>query len=59
MTVIFELNNKQKVSLDKDKIKMERACFPIKVTLVNNKGRESERIIFIRERKGIPRILIA
>jgi hypothetical protein len=59
MRVIFELNSKKLVSLEKEKIKLERSSFPIKVTLINNKGKESERIIFIREKKGEPKMMIS
>jgi hypothetical protein len=59
MFVIFELNKKQDFLINKDSIILERDCFPIKVTLVNNKGEESERLIFIREKSGKTKMLIS
>ena len=59
MTIIFELNKNNKINVENQKLKLERSCFPIKVTIVNNKGKESERIIFIREKKGIPKMMIS
>ncbi len=59
MTIIFELNTKEEIVIDNEKLKLKRKSFPIKVTLVNNKGKESERIIFIREKKGQPRMMIS
>jgi hypothetical protein len=59
MEIIFEFNNKEIISIDKDKIKLKRNSFPIKVKLFNNKGKESERIIFIREKRGVPKMLIS
>lgn len=60
MTIIFELNNKDEILMDNEKLRLKRKCFPIKVTLLNNKGKnESERIIFIREKNGKPKMMIS
>ena len=56
MKITFELNNKQKIFTPQGIIKLNLESFPIKVTLVDHKGRKTERIIYIRERKGESRI---
>ena len=45
--------------LDKGEIKLERSCFPIKVKIINNKGKESERLIFVREKNGESKMMIS
>jgi hypothetical protein len=59
MTVIFELNNKENIFLDKGKIKLKRNSFPIKVKLINNKGRDTDRIIYIREKNGVAKMQLS
>lgn len=59
MEVIFEFNKKESVLLEKDRMKLKRTSFPIKVTLINNKGRESERLIYIREKNGVAKMQLS
>jgi len=59
MVVFFKLNKIGKMVLDKGEIKLERSCFPIKVKIINNKGKESERLIFVREKNGESKMMIS
>ncbi len=59
MQIIFELNSETGLRIEKKKLVMVKGNFPIKVRLVDRHGREKERLIFIRDKKEIPRIQLS
>jgi hypothetical protein len=59
MQIIFELNTVEGIKIEKEKILMKRVNFPIKVMLVDKKGRQKERLIFIRDKHEIPKIQLS
>lgn len=59
MVVVLELNKKDGIDIKDKKVWLERKCFPIKVTIYNNKLAESERIIYIREKSGKTKMMIS
>jgi len=59
MVVVLELNKKNGITVKDNKIWMEKTCFPIKVTLYNKELKDAERIIYIREKKGVHKMMIS
>ena len=59
MNVTFELNNDEDVVIEQRKLKLGRKSFPIKVRFVNKDGNEEERLIFFRNKRGNPVIVLS